>query len=63
MSAIRINWQNSNLEILSKLLDSIAAKYNCRVKYDSSRRKMTFFGTEACKSHVIEETSRLLTSR
>jgi hypothetical protein len=60
MSAIRINRQNSNLEILSKLLDSVAAKYNCRVKYNPRRRKMQFFGTKACQKRIIEETSRLL---
>lgn len=60
MSAIRINRQNSNLEILSKLLDSVAAKYNCRVKFNSRRRRMRFFGAEACKSQVIEETLNLL---
>jgi hypothetical protein len=63
MSAIRINRENGNLEILSKLLDSVAAKYNCRVEYNSRRRKMQFFGTEACKTHVIEETSSLLALR
>ena len=63
MNAIRINRQNSNSEILAKLRDSAAAQYNRRDKYDSRRRKMTFFGTEQCKMHVIEETSRLLTLR
>ena len=63
MSAIRIVKQNKNLEILSKLLDSVAAKYNCRVKYNPSRRKMQFVGTEACKTHVIEETMNLLALR
>ena len=63
MSAIRIVKQNGNLEILSKLLDSVAAKYDCRVKYNSRRRKMQFFGTEACQTHVIEETSSLLALR
>jgi hypothetical protein len=63
MSAIRINRQNSNLEILSKLLDSVAAKHNRRVKYNPRRRKMQFFGTEACKTRVIEETSSLLAFR
>ena len=63
MRAIRINRQDGNLEVLSKLLDSVAAKYNCRVKYNSRRRQMQFFGTETCKPHIINETRSLLVLR
>ena len=63
MSPIRINRKNDNLEILSKLLNSVAAKYDCRVKYNSNSRQVQFFGDDACKTHVIEEALSLLSLR
>lgn len=63
MSAIRINRRSNNLEILAKLLNSVAANYDCRVKYHPGRRQVQFFGTETCKTHVIEETLNMLALR
>ena len=63
MNAIRINRQTNNLEILSMLFDSVAAKYSCRVRYNPGRRQMQFFGAETCKSHIIEETLSLVALR
>lgn len=60
MSAIRINRKSDNLEIMAKLLNSVATNYDCRVKYDSSSRQVQFFGEDAYKPHVIEETLNLL---
>ena len=60
MSAIRINRKNDNLEIMAKLLNSVAANYDCRVKYNSSSRQVQFVGEEVYKPYVIEETISLL---
>ena len=60
MSAIRINRKDDNLEIMAKLLNSVAANYDCRVKYNSSSRKVRFVGEEVYKPFVIEETISLL---
>jgi hypothetical protein len=63
MSAIRINRKSDNLAIMAKLLNSVAANYDCRVKYNSSRRRIQFVGEDAYKPHVIEETINLLRLR
>jgi hypothetical protein len=63
MSAIRINRKIDNLEIMAKLLNSVATNYGCRVRYNSSSRQMQFVGEDAYKPHVIEETLNLLRLR
>jgi hypothetical protein len=60
MSVIRINHKIDNLEIMAKLLNSVATNYDCRVKYNRSSRQVQFFGEDAYKLHFIEETLDLL---
>ena len=60
MGAIRINRKSDNLEIMAKLLNSVAANYECRVQYNSVSRQVQFVGDEAYKPQVIEETLNLI---
>ena len=60
MSVIRIHRKSENLEIFTKLLNSVAAKYDCRVKFNPGSRQVRFFGDDALKPHVISETLGLL---
>ncbi len=46
---------NMNLEIVAKLLNSVARKYDCRVLYDADENRLSFRGdTQHCQ-HITEE--------
>jgi len=59
MAGIRIIRRNSNMELVSKLMNSVAVKYGCRVKYNTEKGVLNFFGDEACKRFIAEETMNL----
>ena len=59
MSIIKINCKSNNIELVSKLMNSIAIKYDCRVKYNSETETVCFSGNNACKSFIAEETLNL----
>lgn len=59
MNIIRINHINNNLELVSKLMNSVAVKYDCRVKYNSETETVCFNGNDACKTFIAEETLNL----
>ena len=52
---IRITSKNVNLEIIAKLLNSVARKYNCRVRYIQGENRLRFMGDEAYCKHIAEE--------
>ena len=55
MSSIPIVNKNVNLEILTKLLNSVAKKYGCRVEYIADDNRIKFFGDMDCCRHITEE--------
>lgn len=59
MSIIRIHHKNNNIELISKLMNSVAVKYDCRVKYHPETGAVCFQGNDACKSFIAEETVKL----
>ena len=59
MNGIIINKKNNNLEIVSKLMDSVCGKYDCSVKYNSDQGTMDFIGDDIYKQHIAEETMSL----
>ncbi len=59
MGTVRIFRKNRNLELVSKLMNSVAVKYGCRVKYNTEKGVLNFFGDEACKRFIAEETMNL----
>ncbi len=59
MSMIKINHKNNNIELVSKLMNSVAVKYDCRVKYHPETETVSFHGNDACKPFIAEETMNL----
>ncbi len=59
MYKIPIVYKNRNLEILTKLLNSVAKKYGCHVEYVAEEESIRFFGDMDCCQHVTEETLAL----
>ncbi len=48
--------QVDNLEIISKLMNSVARQCDCRVKYCPEDRSIKFYGDKACQRYIVEET-------
>ncbi len=59
MNDIPINRRNDNLAIVSKLLNSVAVKYDCGVKYNSEARTLRFSGDEDFKPLILQETAKI----
>ena len=47
--------KNVNLEIVAKLLNSVAKKYDCQVRYDRCENSLKFVGETSYWSHIAEE--------
>ncbi len=60
MWKLTINRYVNNLELLSKLMNSIAQKCNCRVKYNEKSNSINFTGNEKYKRFIVEETMSYL---
>lgn len=56
MGEIKIRKSINNLELIAKLMNSVAVKWDCRVKYDSQNNSLIFSGDDKYKQHVVEET-------
>ncbi len=59
MSVININKKRNNLELVSKLMDSVCVKYDCSVRYNDENGTVDFIGDETYKSYIIEETMNI----
>ena len=59
MRILKINHKSNNIELVSKLMNSVAVKYDCRVKYNADTETICFNGNDACKSFIAEETFNL----
>lgn len=55
MKELFIASKNVNLEIVAKLINSVARKYDCYVQYISRDNSLKFHGEETCWRHIIEE--------
>ena len=49
------NSKNVNLEIIAKLLNSVAEKYGCYVRYDRKENSLKFIGDQDYWKHIVEE--------
>lgn len=56
MNKIPIVVRNNNLEILAKMINSVAEKYECRVEYIAAENRLEFHGNRDCCMHISEET-------
>lgn len=52
--------KNVNLEIMAKLLNVVAKKYDCQVRYNLSENSLKFFGDESYWRHITEELLELI---
>lgn len=55
MEAFRIVKINYNIEVISKIINSIAKKYDCQVKFDHETEKVSSNCEERNKSHILAE--------
>jgi hypothetical protein len=51
-SIIKINY---NVEIISKIINSISKKYDCRVKFNRETGTVTSDCAETAKPHILRE--------
>lgn len=59
MDALHVNAKNTNLEVISKLLNSACAKYECSVTYNAENNSVHFSGDDSLRAVVIEDTMNL----
>lgn len=55
MDAFRIVKINYNIEIISKIINSIAKKYDCQVKFDHETETVASNCKEGNKSQILAE--------
>lgn len=55
MKEIPINRKVNNMEIISKLLNSVAKQCDCRVSYDSAEDSLVFSGDAAYQKYITEK--------
>ncbi len=56
MEEIRIVREINNLEIISKLMNSVAKQCDCRVKYSAEDKSIRFYGDADLKHYITEQT-------
>ncbi|MBF0235506.1 MAG: hypothetical protein HQK62_07780 [Desulfamplus sp.] len=60
MDTLRLNYSNRTLEIVAKIMNSYATKYDCTVKYNSTYNALDFSGNDSHKIAIAHETSYIL---
>jgi hypothetical protein len=60
MSILKVNRRNQNLELVSKIMNSVAIKYECRVKYNREANALDFSGDDQLRRFIAEETLAVL---
>jgi hypothetical protein len=56
MEQVQIVRKVNNLEIISKLMNSVAKQCGCRVKYNADEGGINFYGDAAYQKYIVEET-------
>ena len=56
MNEIPINRRVNNLEILCKLMNSVAKQCDCRVKYNPTDNVLCFSGDASFRKYIAEQT-------
>ncbi len=60
MEVFNIIMINNNIEVLSKILNSIASKHDCRIEYDTETRNVISQCDANAKLLIIEEVMGIL---
>jgi type II secretory pathway component GspD/PulD (secretin) len=56
MNQIRIFEKISNLEIISKIMNSVAKQCGCRIRYDAEANSICFDGDAVYQEYIAETT-------
>lgn len=56
MEQVQILHKVDNLEIISKLMNSVAKQCGCRVKYNPDGGGICFYGDASYQKFIVEET-------
>ena len=56
MGELHIIRKVNNLEIISKLMNSVAKQCDCRVKYDPKDKSIRFYGDTDLQQYITEQT-------
>jgi hypothetical protein len=58
---IRINREETNTEVLARIVKAVSKKYNCSVEIDfqDGKRTFEFVGDEASKSRIAREVQNI----
>ena len=56
MEEIHVIRQINNLEIISKLMNSVAKQCDCRVKYNPADKSIRFYGDTDLQQYITEQT-------
>jgi len=59
MNKIPIVRKKNNLEVVTKVMNSICVKYECSVKYDPADGTIRYSGDESLKPFIAQETLNL----
>ena len=60
MGAAKISSVNTSDELLVKLMDSAAAKYDCHVNYESDTHSVSSDCDEAVKTSIVSQVAGIL---
>ena len=60
---LTINTINANGEILRKLLNSVADKYDCGVHFNRLDEEIEYQGDRCCAMEIVKETMARFTSQ
>jgi len=61
---INISRENTNAEVLARIIKATSLKYNCSMTIDFSghNRITSFVGDKALKPHIAEEVQKIFTN-
>lgn len=63
INMIAIKKVTNNTELLSKLLNSVARKYDCGAKFSTVSGELHYEGEEACRQYIIDETLEMISKQ
>ena len=63
MNKIIIHQKDSNLEVVSKIMNSVCLQYDCNVSYDADTGTVNYSGDEEFKQFIVEETLNYFSSK
>lgn len=63
MRTVNIRHRDSNLEIISKLMNSVALQYDCRINYNEKENTLSFRGDDKYMRPIVEETISFFRSK